>query len=128
MAFATTEKRALALVLILEIANCEKKQTTRIERKSLWPLGTAEGYTDMPKNRKRSNEKGAKSIAIRTKHKIGGRKSSLGTSKMSNTELESKLENCRKRDRNKLRRALDNRYGVNEPIYISIGVLEVPVS
>lgn len=82
----------------------------------------------MPKNRKRRIQPGAKSIAILTKNKIGGRKSGTGTNTMTNDELNSKLENCRKRDRNKLRRALDDRLGVNEPIYISIGVLEVPVS
>lgn len=58
----------------------------------------------MPKNRRRNPQKGAKSISIRTKHKIGGRKSGTGTNQMSDKELEQKLTNCRKRDRNKLRR------------------------
>ena len=63
----------------------------------------------MPKNRKRVIQTGAKSIAIRTKHKIGGRKSGQGTNSMSKTELESKLATVRKRDRNKLRRAIEGR-------------------
>jgi len=81
----------------------------------------------MPKNRRRNTEKGAKSIGIRTKHKIGGRKSDIGTSTMSTDALEDKLLTCRKRDRNKLRRAFAARVE-NDPIYISIGVLEIPVS
>jgi hypothetical protein len=60
----------------------------------------------MPKNRKRANEKGAKSLAIRTKHKIGGRKSSKGTNQMSASELQKALANGRKRDHNKLIRAI----------------------
>ena len=63
----------------------------------------------MPKNRRRNNRKGAKSISIRTKHKIGGRKSSVGTNAMSDAELIAKLKTCRKRDRNKLRRAWASR-------------------
>ena len=63
----------------------------------------------MPKNRRRNVEKGAKSIAIRTKHKIGGRKSGTGTGTMTDAELETKLETCRKRDGNKLRRAWEAR-------------------
>jgi len=57
----------------------------------------------MPKNRKRNNRKGAKSISIRTKFKIGGRKSNKGAEAFSNAELQTALERCRKRDRNKLR-------------------------
>ena len=56
----------------------------------------------MPKNRKRNNSKGAKSLSIRTKFKIGGRKSGRGALQMSDAELEKALEHCRKRDRNKL--------------------------
>jgi len=63
----------------------------------------------MPKNRKRAVEKGAKSIAIRTKHKIGGRKSSKGTNTMSILDLKMALAKCRKRDRNKLTRAFEAR-------------------
>jgi len=63
----------------------------------------------MPKNRRRRVLPGAKSIAIRTKFKIGGRKRSRGTKQMSNGELESALRSCRKRDRNKLRRAFEAR-------------------
>jgi hypothetical protein len=62
----------------------------------------------MPKNRKRLT-KGAKSEGVQTKHKIGGRKSGQGTNKMSDNELEAALKGCRKRDRNKLRRAWDHR-------------------
>jgi len=60
----------------------------------------------MPKNRRRNTMKGAKSIAIRTKNKIGGRKSGLGTSQMNDFDLATKLRHCRKRDCDKLRRAL----------------------
>jgi len=63
----------------------------------------------MPKNRRRNTEKGAKSISIRTKHKIGGRKSGKGTNQMGESELAQKLMTVRKRDRNKLRRALESR-------------------
>jgi hypothetical protein len=66
----------------------------------------------MPKNRKRVKQHGAKSIAIRTKNKIGGRKSGQGTGTMTNGELLSKQANCRKRDRNKLERAYNERLGV----------------
>jgi hypothetical protein len=60
----------------------------------------------MPKNRKRANEKGAKSVSIRTKHKIGGRKSSLGTNTMTRDEIIDALKRGRKRDHNKLFHAL----------------------
>jgi hypothetical protein len=63
----------------------------------------------MPKNRKRVMQPGAKSESIRTKHKIGGRKSSRGTNQMSDEEILKALGNCRKRDRNKLRRAFEER-------------------
>ncbi len=63
----------------------------------------------MPKNRKRVIMPGAKSIAILTKFKIGGRKRSQGTNQMTNGELKSALRNCRKRDRNKLLRAIEAR-------------------
>jgi len=79
----------------------------------------------MPKNRRRNVEKGAKSIAIRTKHKIGGRKSGRGTNQMSTKEFGMAERTCRKRDRNKLRRAWDARMGANEPLHISVGVLEI---
>jgi hypothetical protein len=78
----------------------------------------------MPKNRRRNTEKGAKSIAVRTKHKIGGRKSGMGTNLMSTDELDAKLFTCRKRDRNKLRRAFAARVQ-DDPLYISVGVLEI---
>ena len=63
----------------------------------------------MPKSRKRVNQPGAKSEAIRTKNKIGGRKSSRGTSTMSDDAILKALLSCRKRDRNKLRRAFEAR-------------------
>ena len=63
----------------------------------------------MPKNRKRVIQPGAKSESIRIKHKIGGRKSSKGTGTMPNLALITALKDCRKRDRNKLRRALAGR-------------------
>lgn len=80
----------------------------------------------MPKNRKRNTQKGAKSISIRTKNKIGGRKSGVGTNTMTNAELESKLETCRKRDRNKLRRAWEERTSQRlNKIFESVGVVEI---
>jgi len=66
----------------------------------------------MPKNRKRVIMPGAKSISIRTKHKIGGRKSGRGTNAMGGGELLGLLAKCRKRDRNKLERAYSERVGV----------------
>lgn len=63
----------------------------------------------MPKNRKRVIQPGAKSLSVRTKHKIGGRKSGKGTNAMSDMDLLKALGNCRKRDRNKLRRAFEAR-------------------
>ena len=72
----------------------------------------------MPKNRKRNPMPGAKSSSILTKHKIGGRKSGRGTNAMSTLELLGILRTSRKRDRNKLQRAYDERMGTNEPLYI----------
>ncbi len=63
----------------------------------------------MPQNRKRSIVKGAKSMGIRTKNKIGGRKSGMGAKQISSSEIEKMLGTVRKRDRNKLRRVLENR-------------------
>jgi hypothetical protein len=63
----------------------------------------------MPKNRKRNSQKGAKSISIRTKFKIGGRKSGISAIQMSDEELAAKLKTVRKRDRNKLRRVWEAR-------------------
>ena len=60
----------------------------------------------MPKNRKRVIQKGAKSLAIRTKHKIGGRKSGKGVNQMSASEIAKALASGRKRDRNKLMRVI----------------------
>lgn len=67
----------------------------------------------MPKDRIRSKQKGAKSVGRKTKNKIGGRKSSKGTGQMSGEEMMF-MQKVRKRDRNKLRRALQER-GVNLP-------------
>jgi hypothetical protein len=63
----------------------------------------------MPQNRKRVVMPGAKSIGIRTKFKIGGRKSSRGAKQMSESDLNEALGKVRKRDRNKLRDALASR-------------------
>ena len=52
----------------------------------------------MPKNRKRVIQKGAKSVAIRTKHKVGGRKSATGTRQMSTRDIQGRLGSARKRD------------------------------
>jgi hypothetical protein len=69
----------------------------------------------MPKNRKRVAQSGAKSIAIQTKHKVGGRKSGKGAKQMSTNELNATLARVRKRDRNKLRRSLEDR-GIIPPM------------
>lgn len=63
----------------------------------------------MPQNRKRVITPGAKSIGIRTKFKIGGRKSNWGVKQMPGYELEAALRKVRKRDRNKLRHELESR-------------------
>lgn len=63
----------------------------------------------MPKNRKRNIQKGAKSISIVTKHKIGGRKSGRGTRQMSLTDLMAAGGRCRKRDFSKISRELARR-------------------
>jgi len=63
----------------------------------------------MPKTRKRVMQSGAKSISVRIKNKIGGRKSTKSAGTMPNPELEKALTTCRKRDRNKLRRAFEAR-------------------
>lgn len=67
----------------------------------------------MPKNRKRVVTKGAKSIGIRTKNKIGGRKSGQGTGQMKNEELIF-LSPFRRRDKNKLKSELRLR-GISLP-------------
>lgn len=80
----------------------------------------------MPKNRKRV--RGAKSIGIRTKHKIGGRSSGRGAKQMSLTELERAMRSCRKKDRNKLRRAWEANSGYNDKpciMYVT-GTLNLP--
>lgn len=68
----------------------------------------------MPKNRKRVATKGAKSVGVQSKHKIGGRKSGKGTNQMGTDEI-ILLTSVRKRDRNKLRRACIAR-GVALPV------------
>lgn len=60
----------------------------------------------MSKSRKRI-VKGAKSVAIRTKHKIGGRKSSQGVKQMSTDAL--LMGRARLRDRFKLKCELIHR-------------------
>ncbi len=62
----------------------------------------------MPKTRDRVTQPGAKSVAARIKNKIGGRKSRRGTGQMS-TDAMLFLQQVRKRDKNKLRRALASR-------------------
>lgn len=63
----------------------------------------------MPKTRKSVVTSGAKSVAVKIKDKIGGRKSFQTIHRMSVEELTKTLEGCKKRDRNKLRRALTER-------------------
>jgi len=63
----------------------------------------------MPKNRLRLKQSGAKSVAIRTKFKIGRRRSGLGAKQLSTQELREMLTKVSKRDRNMLRRILEAR-------------------
>ena len=67
----------------------------------------------MPKNRKRTIQPGAKSIAIRTKHKIGGRKSGTGVKQMPTAMLQGKLANARKRDIPTLMNELQRRSNIS---------------
>lgn len=53
----------------------------------------------MSKNRKKAARKGAKSVAIKTKFKVGGRKSGKGIKQMSVKELNEGFGKCRPRDR-----------------------------
>jgi hypothetical protein len=64
----------------------------------------------MPKNRMRTGAPGAKSVGIRTKHKIGNRKSGRGCNQMSADEMRELLPKVAKRDRNMLRRMLEARF------------------
>ena len=63
----------------------------------------------MPKTRRRNNQKGAKSIAVRIKHKIGGRKSTRGVKQMSTDALEKAFTKCRRKDRAKIWREYSRR-------------------
>ena len=63
----------------------------------------------MPKNRKRNPQKGAKSISIRTKFKIGGRKSNRGVKQMSLEDLNASIDRVRPRDRFKIIREARDR-------------------
>ena len=63
----------------------------------------------MPKDRKRTLPHGSKSIAIRTKNKINGRKSNKGTGGIARIELIRLFAICRNRDKNKINRELDKR-------------------
>ncbi len=67
----------------------------------------------MSKNRQRNKQRGAKSIAIRTKHKIGGRKSVHGTRQTATKELISIIS--RPRDKNKIMNELIHRGVVLSP-------------
>lgn len=63
----------------------------------------------MPKHRRRIKQPGAKSVGIRTKNKIGGRKSGRSPKQLSNFELLEITGKVRKRDKNKLLRTLEDR-------------------
>lgn len=63
----------------------------------------------MPKNRKRLTQSGAKSEGVRTKFKLGTRKSGKGAKQLSDTELLEIKQRVRKRDRNMLERILTSR-------------------
>lgn len=70
----------------------------------------------MPKNRRRNTQRGAKSISIRTKNKIGGRKSGKGVAHLSTEELNRKFETCRPRDRFKFVREAHKRIVLKQAI------------
>jgi hypothetical protein len=53
----------------------------------------------MPKNRKRALQPGAKSASIRTKFKLGTRKSSVGLKQLSDIDLSKAETNCLKKDK-----------------------------
>lgn len=63
----------------------------------------------MPKTRERAAQKGAKSSSMRIKHKLGGRKSTVGANLISRKALLAMLGKVQKKDRNKFRRALESR-------------------
>ena len=63
----------------------------------------------MPKNRLRVKQPGAKSVGVRTKHKIGNRKSGRGCNQIGTSELRELLTKVAKRDRNMLRRIVEAR-------------------
>lgn len=63
----------------------------------------------MPKTRKRRIQAGAKSIAVRIKKKVGGRKSTKGLNQMADWDLWETRERARPRDRQKITRELDRR-------------------
>lgn len=64
----------------------------------------------MPQLRRVNPKKGAKSIGIRTKFKLGGRKSNKSALFLTNEELLAQLEKpSRKRDRNKLEKLAASR-------------------
>jgi len=63
----------------------------------------------MPKNRKRVIQKGAKSVSVRTKYKIGGRKSNTGGKNLCREALQEYRDKGRKRDKNKIEKILRGR-------------------
>lgn len=67
----------------------------------------------MSKTRKRNTQKGAKSIAVRIKHKIGGRKSTRGLRQMSMKEIGEATQKGRPRDRAKAVREWYRRLRLN---------------
>lgn len=68
----------------------------------------------MPKNRKRNSAKGAKSLSIRTKFKIGGRKGSKGVKQIATSELNRLLATCRPKDRHKVHQETIRRILAND--------------
>ena len=72
----------------------------------------------MPKNRKRVMQNGAKSESVRTKHKIGGRRSSKGVKQTSTKDLLAMVKNVSKRDYHKIENELDNREFLFDPLTI----------
>jgi phage FluMu protein gp41 len=67
----------------------------------------------MSKTRKRNTQKGAKSIAVRIKHKIGGRKSTRGLRQMSMRDVMHAEQYGRPRDRAKATQEFYRRLRLN---------------
>lgn len=63
----------------------------------------------MPKTRKRRLQAGAKSVAVRIKKKVGGRKSTKGLNQMNRSDILDVIQKGRPRDRAKAMREFHRR-------------------